>query len=554
MAVKTGAQIIMEILQNEGVEYVFGLPGATEVLFLDALEKQEKIKYILCLHELVAMGAAEGYARTSGRAGVLNLHTHAGLLSSLGLLLNAYRGGVPLVITAGQADSRLLMQEPHLSGPLAETARLLTKWSAEISHIADIPIAVQRAFKTALQPPTGPVFLSLPQDVLAQSLDYEYKSVTPVLSMIRPDTDALYRAMDLLMNARKPAIVVAEGVAKNKAQREVVKLAELVGAPVYQMWMADVNFPTQHPQYLGELSAPSAPMRKALQGIDTLVVIGCQLFEHVRYDPAPLLDAGTSLIHIDDNPWEIAKNYPVTVGMQGHIRESVAELVNLLAKKMSPPDNKAAQKRIEEISRQKAEKNAALMRQAQAEGNDVPVSVSRFSLELKKALPAGTRLVDDAWSSSDLMRQFLDLKEPGEFQRSRRGGAIGYGMPGAIGVKLAAPASPVVSVCGDGSAIWSIQSLWTAAHYYLPITYIILANKSYHTARLRWLETISGKLSDRHHSLELDNPVLDFCRMAQGMGVNARRVTRPDELGKVLQEALESGKTELVEVDTKPYP
>src|SRR4030042_1814863 len=180
MAVKTGAQVLIEILQNEGVEYVFGLPGATEVCFLDALEKQDKIKYILCLHELVAIGAAEGYARTSGKVGVLNLHTHAGLLSSLGLLMNANRGGVPLLVTAGQADSRLFMQEPHLSGPLAETARLLTKWSAEVIYAEDIPVAVQRAFKTALQPPTGPVFLSLPQNVLAQSLDYEYTPGTPV--------------------------------------------------------------------------------------------------------------------------------------------------------------------------------------------------------------------------------------------------------------------------------------------------------------------------------------------------------------------------------------
>lgn len=375
MTVKTGASILMEILQNEGVEYVFGLPGATEVIFLDALEQQEKIKYILCLHEVVAMGAAEGYARTSGKIGVINLHTHAGLLSGLGLLLNAYRGGVPLLVTAGQADTRLLLQEPNLSGPLVETARPLTKWSAEISHVADIPIAVQRALKTAFQTPTGPVFLSLPQDVLAQSMDYEYVHVNPVLNRTRPDTDALYRAMDLLMNSSHPAIVVAEGVVRNNAQREVVKLAELTGAAVYQMWMSDVNFPTQHPLYLGEISTNSRSMREALRNVDTLVIIGAQIFEYVRYDPEPFLRAETSIIHIDDNPWEISKNYPVTVGMTGHIRESVAELACLFEKKMSPPDTKAARNRFEEISRKKAEKNAALMRQAQAESNDVPISL-----------------------------------------------------------------------------------------------------------------------------------------------------------------------------------
>jgi benzoylformate decarboxylase len=554
MTMKTVAQVLMEILQNEGVEYVFGLPGATEVHFLDAIEKQEKIKYILCLQEPVVIGAAEGYARTSGKVGVLNIHTNTGLASIMGLLVNARNGGIPLLITAGQNDSRLQMQEPHLTGPLANMADMYTKWSTEVHYAEEIPIAIQRGFKMALQPPTGPVFVSLPQNILEQSLDYEYKPDTPVMTKLRPDKDALYQAMDLLVNARKPVILVEEGVARNKALHEVVKLAELIGAPVYNIWMSEVNFPTKHPQYLGELSPPSPQTRETLKGVDTLLVIGCKLFSYHGYDPVPLLDNNTRIIQIDDNPWEIAKNFPVTVGIQSHIREAVAELTSLLGKKMSPEDMKAAQKRKEETAKKKETQMAALMRQAKAESDNVPIAVSRFALELNKALPAGALIVDDSWSSSNLIRQYMDFREVGDFQRARQGGAIGWGMPGAIGVQLAAPDRPVVSVCGDGSAVWSIQSLWTAAHYNLPITYVILANQSYHIAKLRWIQFFGGKPSDRHHSLELDNPVLDFCQIAQGMGVHSQKVDKPEELGKTLKSALESGKTELIEVSIKAYP
>lgn len=554
MAIKTGAQVLVEIFQKEGVEYVFGVPGATEVLFLDTLEKQDLIKYILCLQETVAVGAAEGYARTSGKVGVLNLHTRAGLAAGMGMLVNAYQGGVPLLVTAGQNDSRVLLQEPHLSGPLAEIARPLTKWSVEVDYAENIPVLIQRGLKVAMQPPTGPVFISLPQNLLAESLEYEFTPGTPLLVRTRPDTDALYRANDLLLNAKKPVFFLEDGVAKNKAVSEVVKLAELVGAEVYQSWTSDVNFPNQHPQYLGELFPPSRLMKETLKDCDVLVVIGARLFSYQGYSPEPILEKSTRIIQIDDNPWQIAKNLPVSVALQGHIREAVSELTSLIAKKGSPSDVEAAQKRIEAIAARKKEKMAALMSRAQAGSHDIPISVPWFVQELKKVLPEGTLLVDDAWGSSEPARQLLDLKEIGDFQRSRQGGSIGWGMTGPIGVKLAAPDRPVVSVSGDGSAAWSIQGLWTAAHYHLPITFIVLANKRYHTPSSRWAEIPGGKPAARHESLELDNPQMDFCKMAEGMGVHAVKVDRPEDLGKTLKQAFSSGQPELVEINARPYP
>lgn len=552
MTIMTGIDALMEILRHEGVEYVFGLPGASEIRFMEALEGQTDIKYILCLQESVIIGAAEGYARTSDKVGFVNLHTNTGVATSLGMLTNANRGSVPLVITAGQIDSRLSRQDPHLTGPLVEIITPFTKWATEVLYANDIPIVMQRAFKMAQQPPRGPVFVSLPQDVLAQSLDYEYTPSMPVLTKMRPDQDAVNKAAALLREARTPAIIVEDGVSKNDALYEVVKLAELTGARVYQSWMADVNFPVQHHLYLGDINTSDPSSREVLAPVDVLVAIGCQLFGQYVYIPEPILSKNTKIIQIDDNPWEIAKNLPADVGIQSNIKVAVAELTEILEDEMSAPAKETAKGREKEISGEKAAITKALMKKTEAEKDQTPIAVSRLMLELRDALKPGTLVVDDCWSASALLRQLLNLNEPKAFQRSRGGGSIGWGLSGAIGVKLAAPDRPVVTVCGDGSAMWSIQSLWTAAHYNLPVKFIIVANAVYRTVQQTWAKVIGGTIEGRHLGTNLDSPDIDFCQIAQGMGIRGRKAARPEELAKTLKSALNSEEPEVVEVLTKP--
>jgi benzoylformate decarboxylase len=554
MAIMTGREALMEILRNEGIEYVFGMPGATEVLFMDALEKQSEIKYILCLHEVIAAGAAEGYARTSGKVGFVNLHTGCGVASSMGLLFNAHRGGVPLVVTAGQVDSHLLLKDPHLSGAMVKMTSPLTKWGTEVLYAADIPVVIQRAFKMAKQSPTGPVFVSLPQDVLNQSLDFEYTPGTPLLTRMRADADAINSAAELLLGTRNPAIIVENGVSRNEALHEVVRLAELIGARVYQQWMSDVNFPNQHPLYIGEVNTSDSSTRQIFEPFDVLMAIGCQLFGQDKYVPEPLIAEHTRVIQIDDDPWEIAKNFPVSVGIQGNIKVTVGELTDLLERTMSDQARSAAKARVSDIAGETSEKRAAFLKQVEAEKNDISISTSHLMLELRDVLKPGTFVVDDCWSSSITLRRLLNLNEPKSFQRSRCGGSIGWGMPGAIGVQLAAPDTPVVAVCGDGSAGWSMQSLWTAAHYDLPITYVIINNASYQMVKYFWTYLLGGNLSDRHLGMELDAPVIDFCKLAESMGVHGERVKRPGELRQTLRTALGSGKPSLVEVCVENTP
>lgn len=547
MAIMTGSEALMELLRNEGVEYVFGIPGATEVLFLDALEDHPEIKYILGLHETVAMGMGEGYSRQSGKIGVVNLHTVSGVAAAMPMFYNAYLGGIPLVITAGQQDTRMLMQEPGLTGDLVGMVRQFTKWSTEVFYADDIPIAIRRAFKVATNPPTGPVFVSLPQNILDQNLDFEPVPRAQYFTLLRPDQEAINGAVELLAKAQAPTIIVEREVAKNEASSEVVKLAELIGARVYDLWMSDVNFPTNHPQYLGDLDVASLNTREMLQSVDVLVVIGARLFRQPLYLPKPLLTANTKIIHIDNDPWEIAKNFPVAVGIQGNIKVSLTELNDALQKRMSSQAHQEAKIRADDISREKTSATDAFLKKAQQERDRVPIAVSRLMQELKDSLKPGTLVVDDCWSCSATLRRSIDFTEPKSFQRTR-GGSIGWGMSGPLGVKLASPDRPVVAVSGDGSAIWSIQSLWTAAHYEIPVTFVICANASYRQVKIMKSRLMGEKGKGRHLGMDLDDPRIDFCHLAQGMGVQGQKVERPEELSETLKSALESDKPILVEV------
>jgi len=543
----TGREALMELFLNEGVQYIFGIPGATEVLFMDVLEDHPEINYILGLHEVVALGMAEGYARASGQVAVVNLHTGAGVAAAMPMLFNARLNRAPLLVTAGQQDTRLLMQEPALAADLVGMARPLTKWSTEVLYAADIPLAIQRAFKVAAHPPAGPVFVSMPQDVLDQNIDFEYTPRGPSLTRLRPDREAISRAVELLLIAQTPAIIVESGIAKSGALAETVELAELIGAPVYDPWMADVNFPGSHPQYLGDLNLATPQTREMLKAVDVLIAIGVPLFRQPLYFSKPLLTSKTKVIQIHDDPWEIGKNFPVAAGIEGDIKVSLAEVNDALRKSMPARARKAAEIRAQQIAKEKQKITEAFVEKARQERDHVPIAPSRLMQELRDSLKPGTVIVDDCWSCSPILRRTIDFKEPQSFQRTR-GGSIGWGMPGSLGVKLACPERPVVAVVGDGSSMWSIQSLWTAAHYDIPVMYLICSNASYCQVKLMKTLLMGEKAKGRYLGMDLDEPRIDFCQLAQAMGVHGKKVERPEQLREVLDSVLGLGKPAVVEV------
>jgi benzoylformate decarboxylase len=479
-----GAEALIEILRSEGVEYVFGIPGATEVLFMDALEKTRDIEYILGLNELVSAGMAEGYARVTGKPGFLNLHTGPGVAGALAMLYNAQAGGVPLVITAGQQDTRLLLQDPHLTGDIVGMGKIYTKWCTEVHHAEDIPMIMRRAFKMALQHPKGPVLVSLPQNIMNQEINFKAEQKSSIYSETRPDSRAIEKAFDLIKKAGHPIIMVESGVTRCNALNEVIRFAELTGSRVYQAWMSDVNFPVRHPLYLGDLD-PSLPgTKQTLKDADLLIGIGCSVFSPSFYNPEDILPEKIKIIHIDENPWELGKNIATDCGIQGDIKAVLTELNSIFENGLQEEIIKKIEKRKEEIEKQKTEKNNVLKKQIEAENNSTPIAVSRLMKEIDSITDDNTIIVDDCWSSSQMLRQVVDLKNAGQFIRARKGGSIGWGLPGAMGAALGAPDKKIVAVCGDGSAAWGMQSLWSAARYNIPVTFVITNNGVYRQVKL----------------------------------------------------------------------
>jgi len=555
MTIMKGSKALIELLRREGVEYVFGIPGATEIQFMDALEKVPDIQYVLGLHEVVCAGMAEGYARASGKVGFLNLHTGPGVAAALPLLYNAQQGGVPLVVTSGQNHTRLLQYDPHLSGNIVGMAKIVTKWCTEIVHAEDILPSIQRAFKMAMQPPTGPVLVSIPQNVLEQQFDFRYKPNTIVHKRLRPDEAGLDLALGILNEAKRPVLLVESGVDRCDALDEVVRFAELTGSRVYQAWMADVNFPVTHPQYLGDLDPTSPQAKDVLKDTDVLIGIGCSLFAQGFFNPEPTLPPDVKVIQIDENPWEIGKNFPVDCGIQGDIKAVLVELNELIEKRGPSRVREKAKDRAKEIAQEKSQLEHQLSIQIGKERDSVPISISRLTTEIKDAMTPNTVIVDECWSSSGMLRQVLDLKKPKTFFRSRKGGSIGWGFPAALGVKMGSPDKEVVAVVGDGGAAWSAQGLWTAARYRIPVTFVITNNASYRQVKIvRKLVLGDYPLNEKHEGMELDNPVMNFSMLAQSMGVKGETVKSPEDLGRALKTAINSREPRVIEVLVENKP
>src|SRR5438477_8742810 len=309
------AAVLMEILRAAGVRYLFGNPGTTELPFLDALP-DSGLEYVLGLQEATAVAAADGYAQAAGRVGVVNVHVAPGLANGLSVLHSAARAKTPLLVTAGQQDTRFLMDAPILAADLVRMAEPFTKWSWELRRADEAPAALRRALKLALTPPTGPVFLSLPMDLMVETIDDNADPAPMLAARTRPDSAALERAAALLASARAPVIIAGDGVARTGAVGGLVALAELLGARVHgEPIFRRVNFPGDHPLWRGGLHPAPGGVRKALADADALLIVGATVFTWFLHAPGEPFPKGLPVVQIDDDSREIGRSQPVTLGI-----------------------------------------------------------------------------------------------------------------------------------------------------------------------------------------------------------------------------------------------
>jgi benzoylformate decarboxylase len=553
----TGTQALVQLLRAEGATTIFGNPGTTESPLIDALADAPDIKYIVTLQEASALGMADGYARATGKPAFVQVHISVGIANADSMLYNAFKGGTPLVVTAGQVDTHLLLQDATLASDQAERTRY-TKWSAEVLHARELPMAVRRAFKIAKTPPTGPTFLSLPWNVMDEADELnDVVPSSPGYYHVRPDAQAVEKAAATLAKAEHPVMLIGDRIAQAGGMKEAVALAETLGAYVYAGSYTEVNFPTGHPQYLGGVNVgwPNQATLNALKEADVVLVVGADVLPAYSYTPEPFFNPKAKIIQLDISQWDIEKKYPVEIGMLADPKAGMAELNAALQATMNGEEREAARSRAATAGEEKTRRKAAFQQRVRAMWNNPVISPERMMTELAQVMPKNTIMASEAITSGGALMGAMEFNEPGSFY-SARGGALGWGIPGSLGVQLANPGRPVVAVVGDGASMYTIQGLWTAARYNIPVVYVICNNGSWRILRegmARYLTDTSR--NPENELLNFSGLPLNLAKVAEGMNVEGIRVEKPQDLKRAYEKAFAAGKPVVVDVaidDTMP--
>lgn len=536
----TGKRALMEQLLADDVRYIFGNPGTTEQGFMDLVQDYPQIQFMLALHEGVAVSMADAYARLTRRPAFVEVHITPGLGNAMGMIHNARIGKTPMVIYAGQSPSQVLLQEPHLSGPLVDIARPICKWAAQIEHAHDVPRALRRAFKIAAEPPQGPVFLSLPMDVLDAEAEMDIAPTTYTRWRARPDAGGLIEVADLLTRAERPMIMLGDSISMADAQAEVARVAELLGAPMFECYASEYNVAATHPLNLGSVDfvSPRA-ITSTLADCDVLFVVGAPLFQLIFPDPQrPVIGPKTRVVQLDAFNHELGKNVRPDISLLGDPRAGLQELAVLIEERQSGAARDTAEARRESAEERVRQVTERYWAHARRNWDATPISGPRLMHEIRQVLPANGLVFSEGVTNTKHVEMAIAPTEPARLVKVR-GGGIGPGLPGSLGAALARPDRKVVGICSDGAAMYSITALWTAAHHKIPVTYVMLSNRSYRILKLNMLEYLGEGAAGREFvAMDLIDPELRFDRMAQAMGVPSRRVERPEELADALQEAV----------------
>lgn len=551
LARRRGRDVFFEALRQEGVDYLFGNPGTTELPIMDGLPFQTDVRYILCLHEDVAVGAAMGYAASTGKVGVVNLHVAPGLAHGLGNLYNAWRSHIPLVVTAGQHDTPFQFEEPILWGDMVAMARPLTKWSYEVRTADELGPALQRAFKVAATPPQGPVFLSLPRDVLLAETERPLPPPAPRYFAPVAQGEALRRMARLIAEAERPLLVVGDAVSRSGGWDEAVALAEAAGMPVRNEPLPHLfNFPSDHPLFLGPTPVNRRGIEAALDGVDLVLLVGvANQAPGAMYDGRPTWLEGRRIIYLGDAPWELAKNAPGLMAVLGDPRGSMAALREVIAATWSPEEKERAARRAEATARETGARRLvdreAAAAAKRAEGDGLPVR--ELLLAIQPALPRDTVVVNEGVSNGFLVQRYLEHPVPGSYMGSR-GGSLGYGASMSLGAQLGRPDRPTLCISGDGALLYYPQVIWTAAHHRIPVTFLVLNNSSYRILKLNF-QAMGGDAPARgqYPHTDITDPAVDFSALARAFGVSYRRIERLEEARETVAGALAEEGPVLVE-------
>lgn len=541
MTSKTGRFAILEQFLADGIHYMFGNPGTSEEGFLDALNQYPDLKYILTLQESVAVMAADGYARATKKPALVQIHSTPGLGNAIGALYQAKRGHSPLVVIGGDAGIKYQAMDAQMAGNLVAFAEPVTKWSTMVMEPSSLLRVLRRAIKIAATPPMGPVYVCLPMDILDAPVVEEVTPTSFPSTKVVPDEELLKTAATLLAGAQKPMIFVGDGVAYSGAQDELTRVAELLGAEVWEADAGELNMSYVHPLYQGAtghmFGYQSLPI---LSKGDVNLVCGTYIVPEVFPALGNVFAAGAKVIHIDLNAYEIAKNHPVDLGMVSDPKLTLAKLAIILEAVMTSDHKEAARVRTAEIAEAKAARRNFELKADQQIRDSVPLHLCRFTEELATYLPEDAIIFDEAITNSPAITRYIQPTKPSHYFLTR-GGSLGVGIPGAIGAKLANPDKTVIGFVGDGGAMYTIQALWSAARHNIDVKFVICNNRSYRILQSNVLAYWQERGIPEHEyplSFDLSKPELRFDEMARSMGVSGIRVEKPQEIAPAIQKAL----------------
>lgn len=551
----TGGEVMAEFLLDWNVPYIFGLAGSEEVGFLDALVDRVKLQYVQGLHESSVMAMADGYARASGQTAFVQVHSDAGTAYALGQIANAFRDRVPVVITAGGQSTTARGQNVFLEAPnLAQLPRDYTRWTWDVLSAETIPEVLRRAFLFSRVPPGGPTFVTFSKDLWEQRVkraEILPRSRSEPDSALHPDPDAVKRAADLLAGARLPVIVAGRELNTYGGADDLRQIAELLGAPVCGDLFAShspLTFPTFHPQFSGFF----AEDERSPKGYDVFWSAGGTMFTAAGATSEPIVPRGVKVIHTTVDTTELGRTYPVDVPMMARTDLSAAAVLDELRRRTLPAAAIADRRRA--VERDASARRQALDGQARRVWNNTPIAIERLSMELNRLIDPAAIVVTELISEEQVANAYFDLNRGAHGRRhfTTAGGCLGWGVPNAIGAKIAQPDRQVVALVGDGSFQFGVQALWTASRYEVPIAVVIWNNGAYQANR-KFLHQYGGRAAatGRYPGCALDHPAIDHTAIAKAYGVEAERVEDPATLAPALErcfKATSSGRPYVVDV------
>lgn len=530
-----GARILLESLKKEKVKVIFGIPGGATIPIYDELYSETEITHILMRHEQGAAHAADGYARASGKHGVCMATSGPGATNLITGIATAYMDSSPVISIAGQVPTSLIGTDAFQEADIFSLMLPITKHNFLIKKTEEIPRVVKMAFEIACSGRPGPVHIDIPKDVQVNEAEFEYPTHRLYnYELPKPSMERLKKAAEMLMNSDKPIIMVGGGAIFSGASEEILRLAELLQAPVVTTLMGKGIIPETHPLCLGMLGMHGSRITNlAVQECDLLLAVGVR-FDDRATGKVQNFAPKAKIVQIDIDASEIGKNVRCDLSIIGDAKQSLKGIIDCLIKSFTKKKS-VWKERLEELRKENPP--------VYFDEKSIPIKPPVVIKTLMKLLNDDDIITTEVGQCQMWAAIYYKVRKPRKFISSGGLGTMGFGLPAAIGAKVACPDCKVVDIAGDGSFLMSCNQLATAVEEKIPIVVVILDNRYLGMVR-QWQELFA----ERRYSEVYLGEKTDFVKIAEGFGAKGWRVERPTELEESLKEALNCGEPAVVDV------